>query len=203
MTWFISPYFINKPERLQVIFDNPYILITNKTINLVEQELIPILEQIVPTKTPLVIIANDIGQEALSTLILNNVRQTINVVAVRAPAFGTLRKSILQDIAILTNTTVITEEAGLLLKNVTLDMLGRARNITITKTMTTIVNDQTENEVQLHCNNLRKQIGLTDDSYEKEKLQNRIAKLRGWQLLKLVLLPKRNEREKITFRRCN
>jgi chaperonin GroEL len=84
---FISPYFINKPERLQVFFENPYILITDKTINLVEQELIPILEQIVPTKIPLVIIAQDIGQEALSTLILNNVRQTINVVAVRAPAF--------------------------------------------------------------------------------------------------------------------
>lgn len=176
---FISPYFINKPERLQVVFENPYILITDKTINLVEQELIPILEQIVPTKTPLVIIAQDIGQEALSTLILNNVRQTINVVAVRAPAFGTLRKSILQDIAILTNTTVITEEAGLLLKNVTLESLGRARNVTVTKTLTTIINDQTENDVTLHCNNLRKQITLTDDSYEKEKLQNRIAKLSG------------------------
>merc|ERR1712054_303578 len=99
--------------------------------------------------------------------------------AVRAPAFGTLRKAILQDIAILTNTTVITEEAGLLLKNVTLDTLGRARNITITKNMTTIVNDQTENDVKVHCNNLRKQISLSDDSYEKEKLQNRIAKLSG------------------------
>ena len=176
---FISPYFINKPDRLQVDFDNPYILITDKTINLVEQELIPILEQIVPTKIPLVIIAQDVGQEALSTLILNNVRQTINVVAVRAPAFGTLRKAILQDIAILTNTTVITEEAGLLLKNVTLDTLGRARNVKITKTLTTIVNDKTENDVAIHCNNLRKQITLTDDSYEKEKLQNRIAKLSG------------------------
>ena len=176
---FISPYFINQPERLQVVFDNPYVLITDKTINLVEQELIPILEQIVPTKSPLLIIAQDIGQEALSTLILNNVRQTINVAAVRAPAFGTLRKAILQDIAILTNTTVITEEAGLLLKNVTLESLGRARNITITKNMTTIVNDQTENDVKVHCNNLRKQISLSDDSYEKEKLQNRIAKLSG------------------------
>ena len=176
---YISPYFINKPERLQVFFENPYILITDKTINLVEQELIPILEQIVPTKVPLVIIAQDIGQEALSTLILNNARQTINVVGVRAPAFGTLRKSILEDIAILTNTTVITEEAGLLLKNVTLDTLGRARNVTVTKTLTTIVNDQTENEVTIQCNNLRKQISLTDDSYEKEKLQNRIAKLSG------------------------
>merc|ERR1712146_699381 len=102
------------------------------------------------------------------------VRQTINVAAVRAPAFGTLRKSILQDISILTNTTVITEEAGLLLKNVTLDTLGRARNVTITKTTTTIVTDQTEKEVKIHCNGLRKQISLTDDSYEKEKLQNRI-----------------------------
>jgi chaperonin GroEL len=176
---FISPYFINKPERLQVVFENPYVLITDKQINLIEQELLPILEQIAPTKTPLLIIAQDIGQEALSTLVLNTIRKTITAAGVRTPAFGDLRKSILQDIAILTNATLITEDAGLTLKNVKLDLLGRARTIIIDKKSTIIVNDSTQEQVKLHCNNLRKQINLTDDKYEKEKLQNRIAKLSG------------------------
>ena len=176
---FISPYFINKPERLQVVFENPYILITDKQINLIEQELLPILEQIAPTKTPLLIIAQDIGQEALSTLVLNTIRKTITAVGVRTPAFGDLRKSILQDIAILTNGTLITEDAGLTLKTVKLESLGRARTIIIDKKSTIIVNDSTQDQVKFHCNNLRKQINLTDDKYEKEKLQTRIAKLSG------------------------
>jgi chaperonin GroEL len=176
---YISPYFINRIERLEVRLTNPYILVTDTSINLVERELLPILEQIVPTKTPLVIIAEDIGQEALSTFILNHVRKAITGVAVLAPSFGKLRKSMLNDIAILTNATLITEEAGLLLKNVNLDLLGRARTITVTKESTTIVNDQTEEAVKLHCNNLRKQINLTDDNYEKETLQTRIAQLSG------------------------
>merc|ERR1712159_936304 len=164
---------------MQVCFQNPYVLITDKSINIVRQELVPILEQITPTKIPLVIIAQDIGQEALSTLILNKVKRIVEVAAMRAPAFGQLRKSMLQDIAVLTNTSVFSEEMGLLLKNITIANFGRAEKITITKTRTTIVNKQTENNVKNYCNTLRKQISLTNVPFEKKELENRIAALSG------------------------
>ena len=176
---FISPYFITNPERMEVIFENPFILITDKKITLVKQDLIPILEQVARTKRPLLIIAADVEKEALTTLILNKLRNIVSVAAVRAPSFGQRRKPILEDIAILTEGQVITEETGLSLENVKLTQLGQARRVIITKDDTTIVNEGTEKLVAQQCENLRKQIKVADDSYQKEQLQDRIAKLSG------------------------
>ena len=176
---FISPYFITHPERMEVIFEQPYILITDKKITLVKQELIPILEKVARTKRPLLIIAADIEKEVLTTLILNKLRNIINVAAVRAPSFGQRRKPILQDIAILTQGQLITEDTGLSLENLNLTQLGQARRIILTKDNTIIINEGTEKIVAQHCENLRKQIKLTDEVYEKEQLQDRIAKLSG------------------------
>ena len=176
---FISPYFVNRPEKMEVVLENPYILATDKKITLVKQDLIPILEQVTPPKRSLLIIAEDIEKEALATLVLNKLRGIVNIAAVRAPGFGQIRKSSLQDITILTNGQLITEDAGYSLKNTTLDLLGEARRVIITKDSTTIINEGTEEQVKLQCENLRKQITLSDDAYEKEKLQDRIAKLSG------------------------
>merc|ERR1712157_412439 len=176
---YISPYFITDIEKMAVYYDNPYILMTNKKITLVQQELLPILEKVRKTKRPLLIIATDIEKEALSTLILNKLRRIINVVAIRAPGFGELRKLMLEDIAILTNGTVITEDAGLNLENIQLNLFGQARRIIVNKDNTTIVAEGTEKEIKIRCEQLRKQINLATTSYEKEKLQDRIAKLSG------------------------
>jgi chaperonin GroEL len=176
---FISPYFITNPERMEVVFENPYILITDKKISIVKQDLIPILEQVARTKRPLLIIAADVEKEALTTLILNKLRNVINVAAVRAPSFGQRRRPILEDIAILTEGQVITEDTGLSLENTNITQLGQARRVVITKDDTTIVNEGTEKRVTQQCENLRKQIKLTDDNYQKEQLQDRIAKLSG------------------------
>jgi chaperonin GroEL len=165
---------------MEVSYDNPYILLTDKRITLVQQDLLPILEQITKTKRPLLIIAEDVEKEALATLILNKLRGIVNVVAIRAPGFGELRKQILADIAILTGGTVITQDAGLSLENIQLDLLGKARRIIITKDGSTIVSSgQTLNEIKTRCEQLRKQLSIADTSYEKEKLQDRIAKLSG------------------------
>ena len=123
---FISPYFITNTDKMEVSYDNPYILLTDKRITLVQQDLLPILEQITKTKRPLLIIAEDVEKEALATLILNKLRGIVNVVAIRAPGFGELRKQMLADIAILTGGTVITQDAGLSLDNIQLDLLGQA-----------------------------------------------------------------------------
>lgn len=177
---FISPYFITNPEKLEVSYDNPYILLTDKRITLVQQDLLPILEQITKTKRPLLILAEDVEKEALATLILNKLRGILNVVAIRAPGFGELRKQMLEDIAILTGGTVITQDAGLTLDNLQLDLLGQARRIIVTKDTTTIVsNGQTLNEINIRCEQLRKQVNIVETDYEKEKLQDRIAKLSG------------------------
>lgn len=176
---FISPYFITNPERMEAVLENPYILITDKKITLVKQDLIPILEQVARTKRPLLIIAADVEKEALTTLILNKLRNIINVVAVRAPAFGSLRKPILDDIAILSDGKLITDDTGLSLENVDLTQLGQARRVIVTKDDTTIINEGTEAVVKEHCESLRKQVKVSDDSYQKEQLQDRIAKLSG------------------------
>ena len=176
---FISPYFITNPERMEAVLEDPYILITDKKITLVKQDLIPILEQVARTKRPLLIIAADVEKEALTTLILNKLRNIINVVAVRAPAFGALRKPILEDIGILTQGQLITDDTGLSLENVDLTQLGQARRVIITKDDTTIINEGTEELVAQHCESLRKQIKVSDDNYVKEQLQDRIAKLSG------------------------
>ena len=177
---FISPYFITNTEKMEVLYENPYILLTDKKITLVQQDLLPILEQITKTKRPLLIIAQDVEKEALATLILNKLRGIINVVAIRAPGFGELRKLILEDIAILTGGTVITQDAGLNLENINLNLLGQARRIVISKDTTTIVGEGNEiNEIKIRCEQLRKQVNFAETEYEKEKLQDRIAKLSG------------------------
>ena len=177
---FISPYFITNTDRMEVVYENPYILITDKRITLVQQDLLPILEQISTSKRPLLIIAQEVEKEALSTLILNKLRGIINVVAVRAPGFGELRKQILADTAILTGGTLITEDAGLSLENIQLNLLGQARRIIINKDTTTIVaTGNTLEDLQIRCEQLRKQVNFAETPYEKEKLQDRIAKLSG------------------------
>ena len=176
---FISPYFITNTEKMEVSYENPLILLTDKKITLVQQDLLPILEQVTKTKRPLLIIAENVEKEALATLILNKLRGIINVVAIRAPSFGELRKLILEDIAILTNGTVITQDAGLSLDNVQLNLFGQARRIIINKDSTTIVADNTEKEIKMRCEQLRKQLNMVETAYEKEKLQDRIAKLSG------------------------
>jgi len=177
---FISRYFVTNTEKMEISYDNPYILLTDKRITLVQQDLLPILEQITKTKRPLLIIAEDVEKEALATLILNKLRGVVNVVAVRAPGFGELRKQILEDIAILTGGTVITQDAGLSLDNIQLNLLGQARRIIVNKDSTTIISgDERINEINIRCEQLRKQINISDTAYEKEKLQDRIAKLSG------------------------
>ena len=176
---FISPYFITNTERMEVLYENPLILLTDKKITLIQQDLLPILEQVTKTKRPLLIIAENVEKEALATLILNKLRGIVNVVAIRAPGFGEQRKLMLEDIAIMTGGSVITQDAGLNLENVQLDLFGQARRIIVTKDTTTIVADGTELEIKTRTEQLRKQINIVDTAYEKEKLQDRIAKLSG------------------------
>jgi chaperonin GroEL len=175
---YISPYFATDPERMEAVLEEPFILITDKKIALV-QDLVPVLEQVARSGRPLVIIAEDIEKEALATLVVNRLRGVLNVAAVKAPGFGDRRKAMLEDIAILTGGQLITEDAGLKLDNTKLDMLGKARRINITKDTTTIVAEGNEATVKARCEQIRRQMDETDSSYDKEKLQERLAKLAG------------------------
>ncbi|MFM9086734.1 MAG: chaperonin GroEL, partial [Cyanobium sp.] len=175
---YISPYFATDTERMEAVLEEPYILITDKKIALV-QDLVPVLEQNARTGRPLLIIAEDIEKEALATLVVNRLRGVLNVAAVKAPGFGDLRKAMLEDIAVLTNGQLITEDAGLKLENAKIDSLGTARRITINKDTTTIVAEGNEAAVKARVEQIRKQIDETDSSYDKEKLQERLAKLSG------------------------
>lgn len=176
---FISPYFITDTSRMEVNYNNPYILLTDKKITLIQQELVPILEQVSKTGKPLLIIAEDMEKEALATVIVNKLRGIINVVAVRAPGFGDRRKSLLEDMAILTSGQLITEDLGLKLENISLDQLGTAKKIQITKDSTTIIADSDKSNVKARCDQIRRQLEISNNSYEKEKLQERLAKLVG------------------------
>nr|YP_009530475.1 chaperonin GroEL [Paulinella micropora]AXY63164.1 chaperonin GroEL [Paulinella micropora] len=175
---YISPYFATDTERMEAVLDEPYILLTDKKIGLV-QDLVPVLEQIARTGKPLLIIAEDIEKEALATLVVNRLRGVLNVAAVKAPGFGDRRKAMLEDMAVLTNGQLITEDAGLKLENAKLEMLGNARRVTINKDNTTIVAEGNESAVKARCEQIRKQMDETDSTYDKEKLQERLAKLAG------------------------
>ncbi|MDB9539417.1 chaperonin GroEL [Anabaenopsis tanganyikae CS-531] len=175
---YISPYFATDAERMETVFDEPFLLLTDKKIALV-QDLVPVLEQVARAGRPLVIIAEDIEKEALATLVVNRLRGVLNVAAVKAPGFGDRRKAMLEDIAVLTGGQLITEDAGLKLENTKLESLGKARRVTITKDNTTIVAEGNEVAVKARCEQIRRQMEETESSYDKEKLQERLAKLSG------------------------
>jgi chaperonin GroEL len=175
---YISPYLVTDQERMEAVFEDPYILVTDKKISII-QDLVPILEKVARAGKPLMIIAEDIEKEALATLVVNTLRGVLKVVAIKAPSFGDRRKAMLEDIAILTGGECIAESAGLKLESTTLEQLGTARKIMVTKDTTTIVAQGEEKAVQARCAQIRRQLDETDSEYDKEKLQERLAKLSG------------------------
>jgi chaperonin GroEL len=176
---YLSPYFVTDQDRMEAVLDDPYILIANQKIGNV-QDLLPILNQVMQSNRPLLIVAEDVEGEALATLIVNKLRGTFNAAAVKAPGFGDRRKRMLEDIAILTGGEVITEELGLKLENTQLNQLGRARKVVITKDDTTIVDGAGETErITGRINQIRSEIETTDSDFDREKLQERLAKLAG------------------------
>ncbi len=176
---YISPYFVTDAERQEAVLDDPYILIVNKKISSVQEMLQP-LEKVLQAGRPLLVIAEDIDGEALATLVVNKIRGTFNAVAVKAPGFGDRRKAMLQDIATLTGAQVISEEVGLKLDSVDLDMLGSARKVVVTKDDTTIVEGAgKDDEVKGRINQIKAEVENTDSDWDREKLQERLAKLSG------------------------
>src|SRR5690348_993484 len=176
---YLSPYFITDPERMEAVLENPYILIYEKKISSMK-DLLPLLEQIAKSGTPLLIIAEDVEGEALATLVVNKLRGTLNVAGVKAPGFGDRRKAMLQDIAILTGGKAITEDLGIKLENVQVGDLGKAKRITIDKDNTTIIEGGGKAaEIEGRVKEIRAQIEKTNSDYDREKLQERLAKLVG------------------------
>ena len=176
---YITPYMVTDTEKMEAVIDDAYILITDKKISVIS-DILPILEQLVQSGKKLVIIAEDVEGEALNTLIVNRLRGTLNVVCVKAPGFGDRRKEMLQDIAVLTGGTVVSEEVGLELKTATIDMLGRARQVKVTKENTTIVDGAGDaTAIKDRVAQIRSQIANTTSDYDKEKLQERLAKMAG------------------------
>lgn len=176
---YISAYFFTDPERMEAVLDDPYILIVESKISNVK-DLLPILEKVMQSGKPLLVLAEDVDGEALSTLVVNKIRGTFKSVAVKAPGFGDRRKAMLQDIAILTGAQVISETVGLSLESATIDMLGQARKITVTKDETTIVEGSGDgDQIQGRVNQIRAEIEKSDSDYDREKLQERLAKLAG------------------------
>ncbi|MEX1288690.1 MAG: chaperonin GroEL [Acidimicrobiia bacterium] len=176
---YISPYFITDPDTQEAVLDDPYILIANQKIGSVN-DLLPVLEKVMQAGRPLIVVSEDVEGEALATLVVNKIRGTFQSVAVKAPGFGERRKAMLQDIAILTGATVISEEVGLKLDGVTTDLLGRARKVIVTKDATTIVDgDGVESDVKARISQIEREIENTDSDWDREKLQERLAKLSG------------------------
>ena len=176
---YVSPYMVTNTEKMEAELEDPYILITDKKITNI-QEVLPVLEQIVQQGKPLLIIADDVEGEAMATLVVNKLRGTFNCVAVKAPAFGDRRKDLLQDIAILTGGTVISEDLGYELKETSIEMLGKARRVTVGKELTVIVNGAGEQSaIEERVSLIKSQIEISDSEYDRDKLQERLAKLAG------------------------
>src|ERR1700731_2091496 len=176
---YISPYFVTDPERMEAVLDDPSILIVGSKISAV-RDLLPVLEKVMQAGKPLVIVAEDVEGEALATLVVNKIRGTFKSVAVKAPGFGDRRKAMLADMAILTGGEVISEEVGIKLENVGLDMLGKARKVVVTKDETTIVEGGGDDaDIKGRINQIKTEIENTDSDYDREKLQERLAKLSG------------------------
>ncbi len=176
---YIAPYFVTDPERMEAVLEDASILLVGSKITAV-RDLLPVLEKVIQSGKPLLIVAEDVEGEALATLVVNKIRGTFRSVAVKAPGFGERRKAMLQDIAILTGGQVVTEEVGLKLENVTLDLLGTARKVVITKDETTIVEGGgSESDIKGRINQIKTEIENTDSDYDREKLQERLAKLSG------------------------
>jgi chaperonin GroEL len=176
---YISPYFVTDPERMEAVLEDAYVLLVGSKITAV-RDLLPLLEKVMQSARPLVIVAEDVEGEALATLVVNKIRGTFKSVAVKAPGFGERRKAMLQDMAILTGGQVVTEEVGLKLENVGVDLLGRARKVVVTKDETTIVEGAgDESDIKGRINQIKAEIDNTDSDYDREKLQERLAKLSG------------------------
>ena len=176
---YISPYFVTDPERMEAVLEDAYVLCVNKKINLIA-DLVPVLEQVARDGRSLLLIAEDVEGEALATLVVNTMRKVLRAVAVKAPGFGDRRKAMLEDIAILTGGQMFTEELGIKLENITTDMMGLAKRVTVTKDETTIVvGNETKEAVAERVRLIKKQIEASDSEYDKEKLQERMAKLSG------------------------
>jgi len=176
---YISPYFVTDTDRMEAVLEDPYILIANSKISAVK-DVLPVLEKVMQSGKPLMILSEDVEGEALATLVVNKIRGTFRSVAVKAPGFGDRRKAMLQDIAILTGGQVISEEVGLKLENATLDLLGRARKVVVSKDETTIVEGAGDSEqIAGRVNQIRAEIDNSDSDYDREKLQERLAKLAG------------------------
>ena len=176
---YVSPYFVTNPESMEAVLENAYILIHEKKISSLK-DLLPILEKVAKASRPLLIIAEDVEGEALATLVVNKLRGTLQVAAVKAPGFGDRRKAMLEDIAVLTGGRCLTEDLGIKLENITLDDLGRAKRVTIDKETTTIVEGEgSTKDIQGRINQIRRQIEETTSDYDREKLQERLAKLAG------------------------
>ena len=176
---YISPYFVTDTEKMEAVYENPYILIYDKKVS-VMKDLLPVLEKVVQSGRPLIIVSEDVEGEALATLVVNKIRGTLKVAAVKAPGFGDRRKEMLEDIAVLTGGTVISEEKGFKLEDTTLQYLGQAEKVTIDKENTTIINGNgKKSDITGRINQIKAQIGTTTSDYDREKLQERLAKLAG------------------------
>src|ERR671919_2711375 len=176
---YISPYFVTDPDRMEAVLDDAYVLLCGSKISNV-RDMLPVLEKVMQSGKPLVVVAEDVEGEALATLVVNKIRGTFKSAAVKAPGFGERRKAMLQDMAILTGGQVISEEVGLKLENVTLDLLGRARKVVVTKDETTVVEGAgSDDEIKGRIQQIKNEIDNTDSDYDREKLQERLAKLSG------------------------